>query len=89
MGFYGKDLIGEGAEWLVAEGRINYFVSTLGGQSGAPIFLGEDCIGIHVMGNPNGFNSGRLLTLDLLKQVLEWIKELKADNFKVNLRYKC
>ena len=76
-------------------------MTTLKGQSGSPVIYDNKIIALHIKSGDrdvsnsiNGekrvlFNIGRLITLDLLKNIQAWCDQLEADPFQVDLDNLC
>lgn len=70
---------------------ISYYMTTFKGQSGCPVSYGDKTIAVHIQhGKKNeDFNIGRLLTVDVLKNLQLWSKEMDTDPFQIDVENLC
>jgi hypothetical protein len=63
----------------------------LSGQSGAPIICNHEIVGIHFGGGKSVqfYNLGRLITSDVVENLINWSKELGAYHPSVNTKAIC
>lgn len=62
--------------------KIDYKISTLPGQSGAPVITGNKIIAIHGGSDKSELkemNVGRLLTAEMLENIKSWVKHLNGE----------
>lgn len=57
----------------IANFKIVYGVSTLPGQSGCPVVQDDAIIAIHVGGDKEEFNIGRVIDISLVNSLIRWI----------------
>ena len=55
-----------------AQLKIGYGISTLPGQSGCPVVVEEAIIAVHVGGDKEQFNVGRIVDEGLIISVIKW-----------------
>lgn len=56
----------------IANFKIGYGISTLGGQSGCPVTVDDSIIAIHVGGDKGQFNVGRIVEISLVQNIRKW-----------------
>jgi hypothetical protein len=65
-------------------------MTTFPGQSGCGVVYGGKMIAIHTKGNiGQNLNGGRLLTPEVIKNLLAWSKEMGADPFHIDTSDLC
>ncbi len=63
---------------------MEYTINTLVGQSGCPVLMYNDIIGIHNAGDKKAkVNRGRIMTPQAVVNLIRWNKELKGDPFTI------
>ena len=70
-------------------------MTTYPGQSGCPVVYGDKAIAIHIQSGELApdktflYNVGRLVTLDMLKNIKKWSEQMQADPFKLDMENIC
>jgi V8-like Glu-specific endopeptidase len=61
-------------------------MTTHPGQSGCPVAINDNIIGIHVGGGAGkgDFNIGRLLTQEVADVMRKWTDEMEAEPFEIH-----
>ncbi len=65
-------------------------MTTFNGQSGCAVIYDDKMIAIHTKGNiTQNLNGGRLLTPELIKNLVSWSKKMGADPFQIDTSNLC
>ena len=66
-------------------------MTTFPGQSGCPVLYNGKMIAIHAQASKHGkdVNVGRLLTPEVIKNLILWTKKMGADPFQIDARNLC
>ena len=69
--------------------KIGYGISTLPGQSGCPVVVEGSIIAVHVGGDKEQFNVGRVVDESLVNSLSTWTTQLKAESVQLKSQNLC